>query len=95
MVAMQGDMWCCSNQDHKNKHHAQVHKIYPGKPFSTREKTHPNPLLYSSRERPFTTKNDLAHKRDPRDTSCGVVPLDSSCVLLWIDIVVFYCMALF
>jgi hypothetical protein len=26
-------------------------------------KTQPNPLLYSSRERPFTTKNDLAHKR--------------------------------
>jgi hypothetical protein len=26
-------------------------------------KTHPNPLLYSSKERPFTTKNDLAHKR--------------------------------
>jgi hypothetical protein len=26
-------------------------------------KTQPNPLLYSSREIPFTTKNDLAHKR--------------------------------
>jgi hypothetical protein len=26
--------------------------------------THPNPFLYSSRERPFTTKNDLAHKRE-------------------------------
>jgi hypothetical protein len=26
-------------------------------------KTQPNPLLYSSRERPFTTKNILAHKR--------------------------------
>jgi hypothetical protein len=26
-------------------------------------KTQPNPLLFYSRERPFTTKNDLAHKR--------------------------------
>jgi hypothetical protein len=27
-----------------------------GNPSQTREKTQPNPLLYSSRERPFTTK---------------------------------------
>jgi hypothetical protein len=39
------------NQDHKKKHHAQVHKKYPGKPFSTREENPTNPLLYSSRER--------------------------------------------
>jgi hypothetical protein len=26
-----------ANQDHKKKIHAQVHKKYPGKPFSTRE----------------------------------------------------------
>jgi hypothetical protein len=28
-------------------------------------------------------------------TWCGSVPLDCSCVLLWIDTVVFYCMILF
>jgi hypothetical protein len=44
--------FCCSNQDHKKKHHAQVHKKYPGKPFSTREENPTNPLLYSSIERP-------------------------------------------
>jgi hypothetical protein len=43
---------CCSNQDHKKKHHAQVHKKYHGKPFSTREENLANPLLYSSREIP-------------------------------------------
>ena len=25
--------FCCSNQDHKKKHHAQVHKKYPGKTY--------------------------------------------------------------
>jgi hypothetical protein len=44
--------FCCSNQDHKKKHHAQVHKKYPRKPFSTREENPTNPLLYSSREIP-------------------------------------------
>jgi hypothetical protein len=28
-------------------------------------------------------------------TWCGSVPLDCSCVLLWIDTVVFYCITLF
>ena len=43
-----------ANQDHKKKIHAQVHKKYPGKPFSTKEENPTNPLLYSSRERPPT-----------------------------------------
>jgi hypothetical protein len=38
----------------RRKHHAQVHKKYPGKPFSIREENPANPLLYSSRERPPT-----------------------------------------
>jgi hypothetical protein len=52
-----------TNQDHKKKIHAQVHKKYPGKPFSTREENPANPLLYSSRERPPTPSPKLAHKR--------------------------------
>jgi hypothetical protein len=35
-----------ANQYHKKKHHAQEHKKYPGKPFSTREENPANPLLY-------------------------------------------------
>jgi hypothetical protein len=42
------------NQDHMKKIHAQVHKKYPRKPFSTREENLANPLLYFSRERPPT-----------------------------------------
>jgi hypothetical protein len=40
-----------------------------GNPSQQGKKTQPNPLLYSSRERPspprkiFTTKKDLTHKR--------------------------------
>jgi hypothetical protein len=46
----------CSNQDHKKKHHAQEHKNYPGKPFSTREE---NPTKFVSiflKRNTFTTK---------------------------------------
>jgi hypothetical protein len=51
------------NQDHKKKIHAQVHKKYHGKPFSTREENSANPLLYFSRERPPTPSPKLANKR--------------------------------
>jgi hypothetical protein len=51
------------NQDHKKNNHAQEHKKYPGKPFSTMEENPANPLLYSSRERPPTPSSNLAHKR--------------------------------
>jgi hypothetical protein len=44
--------FCCSNQDHKKKHHAQVHKKYPRKAFSRREENPTNPFLYYSREIP-------------------------------------------
>jgi hypothetical protein len=43
--------------------HAQEHKKYPGKPFSTKEENPANPLIYSSRERPPTPSPKLAHKR--------------------------------
>jgi hypothetical protein len=34
-----------------------------GNPSQQGKKTQPNPFLYSSREKPFTTNNELAHKR--------------------------------
>jgi hypothetical protein len=46
----------------KNKH-AQEHKKYLGKPFSTREEKPTNPFLYSSRERHPTPSPNLANKR--------------------------------
>jgi hypothetical protein len=52
-----------TNQDYKKKIHAQVHKKYPRKPFSTKEENPANPLLYFSRERPPTPSPKLAHKR--------------------------------
>jgi hypothetical protein len=52
-----------ANQYHKKNIHAQVHKKYPGKPFSTRKENPANPLLYFSRERPPTPLPKLAHKR--------------------------------
>jgi hypothetical protein len=52
----------CNNQDHKKKHHAQEHKKYPGKPFSTREENPANPLLYSSRERPPPPRKNSTQK---------------------------------
>jgi hypothetical protein len=55
----------CSNQDHKKKHHAQVHKKYHGKPFSIREENPANPLLYSSRERPSPPR-----KPNTQDGAC-------------------------
>jgi hypothetical protein len=40
----------------RRKNHAQIHKKYPGKPFSTREEKPANHFLYSSREIPPTPK---------------------------------------
>jgi hypothetical protein len=54
--------FCCNNQDHKKKHHAQVHKKYPRKPFSTREENPANPFLYSSRERPSPPRKPSTQK---------------------------------
>jgi hypothetical protein len=45
------------NQDHKKNNHAQEHKKYLGKPFSTREENPTNPLLYSQeKDLPGITK---------------------------------------
>jgi hypothetical protein len=52
----------CSNQDHKKKHHAQEHKKYPGKPFSTREENPAKSFAIFFKRKTFTTKKDLAHK---------------------------------
>jgi len=53
-----------NNQDHKKKIHAQEHKIYPGKPFSTREK---NPsksfAIFFKTKTSHTITKKLAHKR--------------------------------
>jgi hypothetical protein len=46
----------------RNTMHKNTRNIL-GNPSQQGKKTQPNPLLYSSRKRPFTTKNDLAHKR--------------------------------
>jgi hypothetical protein len=46
----------------RNTMHKNTRNIL-GNPSQQGKKTQPNPLLYSSREIPFTTKNDLAHKR--------------------------------
>jgi hypothetical protein len=47
---------CCSNQDHKKKHHAQEHKKYPGKPFSTREENPAKSFAIFFKRKTFTTK---------------------------------------
>jgi hypothetical protein len=47
---------CCSNQDHKKKHHAQEHKKYPGKPFSTREENPAKSFAIFLKRKTFTTK---------------------------------------
>jgi hypothetical protein len=47
---------CCSNQDHKKKHHAQEHKKYLGKPFSTREENPANSFSIFLKRNIFTTK---------------------------------------
>ena len=47
---------CCSNQDHKKKHHAQEHKKYPGKPFSTREENPVESFVIFLKRNTFTTK---------------------------------------
>ena len=52
---------CYNNQDHKKKYHAQEHKKYPGKPFSTREEN-PTILCYILKRKTSHTI-DLAHKR--------------------------------
>jgi hypothetical protein len=52
---------CCDNQDHKKKYHAQEHKKYPEKPFSTREEN-PTILCYILKRKTSHTI-DLAHKR--------------------------------
>jgi hypothetical protein len=50
------------NQDHKKNNHAQEHKKYPRKPFSTREENPTNFLLYSQEKVPQPSPS-LAHKR--------------------------------
>ena len=45
-----------ANQDHKKKIHEQVHKKYPGKPFSTREENPAKILRYNLQEK------DLHHQ---------------------------------
>jgi hypothetical protein len=45
------------------KHHAQEHKMYPGKPFSIREKNPAKSFAILFKRKTFTTKNILAHKR--------------------------------
>ena len=52
---------CCYNQDHKKKYHAQEHKKYPGKPFSTREEK--LAILCYILKRKTSHTIDLAHKR--------------------------------
>jgi hypothetical protein len=47
---------CCNNQDHKKKHHAQEHKKYPGKPFSTREENPAKSFAIFLKRKTFTTK---------------------------------------
>jgi hypothetical protein len=47
---------CCSNRDHKKTHHAQEHKMYPGKPFSTREENPTKSFAIILKRRTFTTK---------------------------------------
>jgi hypothetical protein len=54
---------CCNNQDHKKKHHAQEHKKYLGKPFSTREEKPAKSFAILFKINTFTFKKDLAHKR--------------------------------
>jgi hypothetical protein len=48
-------------QDHK-KHHAQEHKKYPGKPFSTREENPAKSFAIFFRRKTFTT-NKTWHTR--------------------------------
>jgi hypothetical protein len=43
------------NQDHKKKHHAQEHKKYPGKPFSTREENPTKSFAIFFKRKTFTT----------------------------------------
>jgi hypothetical protein len=50
------NLLCCSNQDHKKKHHAQEHKKYPGKPFSTREENPAKSFAIFFKRKTFTTK---------------------------------------
>jgi hypothetical protein len=42
---------CCSNQDHKKKHHAQEHKIHPGKLFSNKGEKPSQILCYILQEK--------------------------------------------
>jgi hypothetical protein len=46
---------CCCNQDHKKKHHAQVHKKYPGKDLHYQENL--------AHKRVLTNPRRLAPKR--------------------------------
>jgi hypothetical protein len=45
-----------SNQDHKKKHHAQEHKKYLGKLFSTREENPTKSFALLFKRNTFTTK---------------------------------------
>jgi hypothetical protein len=45
------------------KHHAEEHKIYPGKPFSNKGENPAKSFSIIFKRKTFITKNILAHKR--------------------------------